>query len=186
MGKEQPANYYDTLFAKSEAYKTHWSLSRYFNLWESVIKEINLEKPIIDIGCGPGQFGLMCAEKGCKSYLGLDFSSQAIGIAQDKCKNYDNVNFIEKDLFSLEISNNETQFLALEVLEHINEDLAFLEKLKKNNKGALLVITVPTFDDAGHARYFKTAKEWQSRFEKVIKIEKVKTIGPWILITSKL
>lgn len=186
MGKEQPANYYDTIYAKSEAYKTHWSLSRYRNLWENVINEIDLKKPIIDIGCGPGQFALMCAEKGCKSYLGLDFSSQAISIAQDKCKSFESVNFVEKDLFSLEVKNNETQYLALEVLEHINDDLGFLQRLKKNNEGAKLVITVPTFNDEGHARYFKTAKEWKDRFQKVIKIEKVKTIGPWILLTSKL
>lgn len=187
MGKEQPATYYDAIYLKSEAYKTHWSKSRYIKLWEAVLNEIDLKSPIIDIGCGPGQFANMCSEKGCVDYFGLDFSEHAINIAKILNHKSEALNFHQCDIFKVDyVSDNECQFIMLEVMEHIEKDLEFLAKLKKGNEGKKIVITVPTFNDAGHARYFKTEKEWVARFHSSIKIIKSQTIGPWILIVAKL
>lgn len=187
MGKEQPATYYDAIYLKSEAYKTHWSKSRYVKLWEAVLNEIDLKAPIIDIGCGPGQFANMCAEKGCVKYFGLDFSEQAIKNAKALNEGLNNLEFLKSDIFNVDfVIENESQFIMLEVMEHIEKDLEYLAKLKKGNEGKKIVITVPTFNDAGHARFYKTEKEWVARFHSSIKIIKSQTIGPWILIVAKL
>lgn len=184
MGKEQNAEYYDSIYNKSESYKNHWTKSHYVPLWDRVLSHLNLNKPILDLGCGPGQFGQMCGDKGCKDYFGIDFSKEAIKEAKEK-NTFSNVNYHNGDLFKIGYHlNDETQIIICETLEHIDNDLTLLESIKATNKGKKFVFTIPTFDDPAHVRYYKTANEWKERYNSILNIEIVEQIGAWILITG--
>jgi len=43
-------------------------------------------KSVIDIGCGPGHYGIALAKKGVKHVLGLDFAPAMIGLARDNAR----------------------------------------------------------------------------------------------------
>lgn len=186
MGKEQPANYYNAIYKKSDSYKLHWSKSRYVKLWEAVLAHLDLKKSILDIGCGPGQFANMCLEKGVKHYDGIDFSQTAIDKAKETNKVFKNATFFCRDLFktTLEVSDN-CQIVICETLEHIENDIQLLASIKELNPGTPFVFTVPTFNDPGHVRFYKTPEEWKKRFEKVVTIEGAEVVGPWIIIFGK-
>lgn len=175
MGKEQPASYYDRIYATSERYKQHYTKSFYYPLWARII-EICPSGHVTDIGCGVGQFAEMFCDHKDSNYTGIDFSSTAIEMA--RAKNIPNANFIIMDI------NEDTPLFSSvviigETLEHIKNDLLFLEKIRDR----FLIITVPSFDDKSHERYFKTWEEVQKRygrfFTKQCTIEKV---GAWFLM----
>jgi len=182
MGKEQNSNYYDSVYKIAESYKIDWQHSRYKNLWEAVIKLLNLNNPILDLGCGPGQFAKMCMDKGALDYFGIDFSQQAIDQAKSMNKG-NKATFVVGDLFKIGYHlNDETQVVICETLEHIEKDLELITQIRNLNKGKRFVFTVPTFDDTSHVRYYKTAKEWEDRFSDVVKVAGWEQIGPWIII----
>lgn len=188
MGKEQQSDYYDAIYSKSDEYKKHWKESRYLKLWQAVKDHLDKTKSVIDIGCGPGQFANMLAESEFATYLGVDFSKQAIKQARELNKAYlKNFRFECLDLFKYDFfSPVDGQFVIMETLEHIEKDVEFLVSLKTHNQGKKVIITVPTFDDAGHARYYGTVKEWKERFDPFIDIKKTEKIGPWVLIIAEL
>lgn len=188
MGKEQLSPYYDAIYSKSEEYKKHWKESRYLKLWQAVKEQLNIDYKVIDIGCGPGQFANMLAETGFGNYLGIDFSKQAIKQAREINKlHLEKFRFECLDIYKYDFfSEKDAQFVIMETMEHIEKDVEFLVSLKTHNQGKKVIITVPTFDDPSHVRYYKTAKEWKARFDSFIDIKETKTIGPWIIIIAEL
>ena len=117
--------------------------------------------PIIDLGCGVGNFAKMLIEAGYTNYLGIDFSLTVINNAK---KQVPGCTFLLMDLRnkkSRTIFRNYKIFIALETFEHIKNDL---EVIKDIPFGILLIFSVPTFDSKFHVRYFKTVDDVIDRF----------------------
>jgi len=83
-GRQRDSEYYDAIYTKSDAYRVHYTKSPYYFLWCVIADRILSKgaKCVLDVGCGPGQFGAYIQEQGIERYVGLDFSAQSIKMAR--------------------------------------------------------------------------------------------------------
>jgi 2-polyprenyl-3-methyl-5-hydroxy-6-metoxy-1,4-benzoquinol methylase len=100
-------------------------------------------KNIIEVGCSTGY--------GCQflpndiNYLGLDYDPIIIDVAHDQ--NWgDNVKFSCTDINQMELAKFDT-IIAFEVIEHLDNGLELVERLKQHTKR--LLITVPWNEPPG-------------------------------------
>lgn len=179
MGKEQPATYYDQTYTGATEYLKHYALSRYYGLWQHVESYLLNEQPVLDIGCGPGQLGQMLTDN-AYPYHGVDFSETAINQAKRICTAG---TFEVADVFKVDYNKyHGWQILCCETLEHLNDDLRLLEMISEALPGANCVITVPSFGDTAHVRYFKTVEEVMERYSPIIKRAGCTKIGAWFVL----
>ncbi len=158
----RPAAWYDDVYRSDPEYRRHYTQSRYYSLWSVVADRLirSGAKRILDLGCGPGQFALLLSDKGITEYCGLDFSDVAIQAARTVCPAFQ---FRTADicregvLESLEYDC----CLALEFLEHVEDDTGVLQRLRR---GSRFYATVPNFADASHVRHFADVQEIEARY----------------------
>ena len=85
-----------------------------------IVRELEMEKSVLDLGCGTGQFcGLFSREQ----YLGIDASSRYLSYAGKKHPSY---RFVVGDAAHLHLQKKVHQVLILGVLHHLPD-----EKVKK-------------------------------------------------------
>ena len=158
----RPAAWYDDIYRSSPEYRKHYTQCLYYPLWSVVADRLirSGAKRILDLGCGPGQFALLLSDKGITEYCGLDFSDTAIQAARALCPGFQfrTADICQKDAVeSLEYDC----CLALEFLEHVEDDTEILQRLRR---GSRLYATVPNFADASHVRHFSSVQEIESRY----------------------
>jgi len=153
---------------------THWWFqSRYIiikNLLDLITQPSN-DDLLLDVGCGTGGMtSFLSKDYRC---TGIDTSTIAINMARIL---YPESFFVQKDLqtFLQESKDQITTFLLLDVLEHIEDDEAFLKAIIKHaSPGAHILITVPAKKEfwsqhdisAGHFRRYEhrtLAKLWEN------------------------
>lgn len=162
-------------------FKDKWTLSNWLNLWcEVYIKINNINKqendhpyktlPIIELGCGTGQFAEMMSYLGVinpNNYRGYDFSDYAISIARSKCRDLDfiiqDIEQIKPDIFF----KGKNLVIMLEVLEHCDD----FEVLSKIPNGSIVLASVPDFDAQDHIRHFSNVDEVTERYSKYLDLE---------------
>ena len=147
---EELAQFYNKVYVKGE--KKHFTIKREsasLSEIKEVLKQVSWKgKKVLDVGCGTGLFAFNAAKKGA-IVLGIDFSTEAIQIAQSQYvhKNLKfeatDVNKI-KDKFDVIVSNG--------TLEHMDNPLKTLRLLKNHlNKNGCIVITSPNWTNPrGH------------------------------------
>jgi len=147
----------------------------YWPVWEIALKWIGHAR-VVDLGCGPGQFGLACMRKGIL-YKGYDFSPQAIEMAGEITGHPEcfKVADITKNM-GIGFDKHKV-VVTLETLEHINNDLGILEDIPK---GMRVIFSVPSFDYKSHVRFFKDKAAVKKRYGELVDIKQIKdiTIGP--------
>lgn len=174
--------YYNKLFLNSKKYSNSYKDLLYYKLgiWPDVLNLVRDQSKILDIGCGPGQFAKMLSDSNKQiTYLGVDFSDVAIKKCMD-LKLPDNYSFLLGDI--LDINNfhniidifNPTNFICLEVLEHIDNDLQIVLNIPT---GRDVIFCVPNFTDPGHVRCFKNIDEVFNRYRSLIDIKYYKEYG---------
>lgn len=147
--------------------------SNYFALYTGAASLIPQGSQVIEIGCGDGPF-IPYIENQVKSYVGLDKDASAIGGAAKFCRHRQTfkegkVKLIVCDVMDAELSTLKGRtIVALEVLEHIEDDLAVLEKL---HKGTRVIFSVPSFDADDHKRFFPSENEAISRYLGVLDLD---------------
>ena len=100
-------------------------------------------KKILEIGCSTG-FGTQFLPNDIE-YLGLDYDPIIIDVAHDQ--NWgDNVKFSCTDINQMELAKFDT-IIAFEVIEHLDNGLELVERLKQHTKR--LLITVPWNEPPG-------------------------------------
>lgn len=185
MGKEQTSDYYDRVYATSKEYSKDYTKSIYLPLWKAAEKHLINNVPVLDIGCGVGQCAAFLHSKGY-NYLGIDFSHEAINKAIHNVSNKD-VTFFQKDIFDVDYTGYLSyQLLVSETLEHLDNDLGLLEKLSKELPNKNIVITVPSFNSKGHARYFKTVEDVILRYKNHVKIIDCYKFSMWFVLHASL
>jgi SAM-dependent methyltransferase len=165
LGSQKDAAYYDKVFKDCEIYKRHWRQQNEWSLlWEraAILLLIEGAKHVIDIGCGMGHFKPSCNLRGI-SYRGYDFSLVAIDHA---IKTY-GAHFKLRDIIKNPVTIAEDAYAFIEFLEHIENDLTFLQQYPV---GQLVVITVPRFDNIAHVRHFETVASVFNYYASVIHI----------------
>ena len=110
-----------------------------------VIKEISWKgKTVLDAGCGTGELSYLIAKKGAKHVLGIDYSNEAIGVAQSSYHEK-NLSFECTDITRLKGKKFDV-ITTLGTLEHVDDPLAVLKKLKSMlNPGGSLIVTCPNW-----------------------------------------
>lgn len=163
-GAAMPSSYYDRVYRNKDAYKVDYPSSRYYFIWSIVADRLARENGhgILDLGCGPGQFAQLLRDRGIDEYVGVDFSEASIDIARRLAPFYE---FKHADLTDPEaLKRLETEYdtvVLLEVLEHLDEDLELLSRIRP---GARVIFSVPDFDAVGHVRFFATEAEVEERY----------------------
>lgn len=172
MGEVQEARFYDKLYKKSERYHQDYHECKDFALWVRVRQLMRKWKDcdIVELGCGTGQLAHYLYDEGFKNYIGLDFSREALEIAGSFSKQtFAEVDIrygLSKVLKERNLTEGKTLvFIATEVLEHIRFDRELIEEIPI---GSGVIISVPSFDDIAHVRYFKTGAEVAERYGDLI------------------
>ena len=173
---EKSQSWYDGEYRKQASYRRHYTESGYYFVWTVIVDRLMRygAKQIIDVGCGPGQFAGMLADKGISGYLGIDLSEEAIRLARRNCPSF---KFVVADVFKCDLLEKETYdcLVSLECLEHVQEDLALLGRVRS---GTHCFFTVPNFPYVSHVRHFQDEKDVKSRYgELFIDLEVTTILG---------
>jgi trans-aconitate methyltransferase len=163
--------YYDNVYMFAKKYQDGYKKSPYLKIWEYIMTEaLSKNDTILDLGCGTGQFAQMCKAYKKNYILGIDFSPQAIKMAQERCPD---LKFIEGNLMNQECYNAcmYNTAVCLEVLEHVTRDQYILQSLTKGTK---VIFGVPNFDSAGHVRMFKSKREIRERYGHLVSCTNIK------------
>ena len=162
--KERTDKWYDEMYAGAYDYLKHYTESRYYFLWSVIADRMAFWKlaKFLDIGCGTGQFASLLFDRGFKNYLGVDFSRIAIATARSCCSKLD---FIISDILQPGILETEDYdcVTALEFLEHIEDDLGVISRIKPDTS---FWGTVPSFRCDSHVRAFANAGQVERRYGK--------------------
>jgi ubiquinone/menaquinone biosynthesis C-methylase UbiE len=111
---------------------------------------ISAEDKVLDVGCGAGGATLFCANRGAEvTFTDVEahkIKSLRARVAQTSARKAQG---LVSDSMPLPIeANSMSRVIAMEVLEHVEEPLAFLDELVRvGQPGALYLLTVP--DPAG-------------------------------------
>ncbi|MFE8696014.1 class I SAM-dependent methyltransferase [Cytobacillus sp. FJAT-53684] len=172
---EKEESFYDKVYktgGSSRMYKKHYTQSIYLPIWKKALELIqNVKQPdIIDIGCGVGQFANMLFHNGLYNYKGIDFSKEAIRLAREQ--NSDQMDKFEVDnAYSSKIYHQNYNIVILfEVLEHLQEDIDVLEKIRS---GATIFFSVPNFNSESHVRWFTSEEDIKNRYGNYVQIDKI-------------
>jgi 2-polyprenyl-3-methyl-5-hydroxy-6-metoxy-1,4-benzoquinol methylase len=104
-----------------------------------VVNAINaLDRTALDVGCGPGRYGLELARRKLKRYVGVDVSAEMIGIARNEAEKAG-----VADRFHLEVSDflswqSEEQFdavIAMGYYDYLEDPLPHLTKMLERCRG---------------------------------------------------
>jgi len=159
---ERDAAWYDQVYQATEEYRGHYTGSRYYFLWCVVVDRImraNI-RSVLDIGCGPGQFAAFLRDKGLKHYYGLDLSEECVELARSACPEF---NFLAASVFETDLLEklDYDAVVSLEFLEHVEEDIRVLSRIRP---GTTFFGTVPSFPYISHVRHFSTCGEVSRRY----------------------
>jgi len=168
MNRERPASFYDDYYKR---------VSPMDNLvMKPIIKYVADElkkrkvKTVLDIGCGDGAMLEECDKIGIAGF-GFDFSPEAI----KACRKYRGLSRVwvadatKADYCVLKCD----AYLCLEVLEHIENDIGVITRLRSQS---LFIFSVPSWASKGssHVRCFGNDNQIRVRYGGLIKIESIK------------
>jgi glycosyltransferase involved in cell wall biosynthesis len=146
---EKGAEYYDKLFEKDS------DMSRYEEIYKKIEKIVG-EGSVLDVGCGLAQLS-----KHVKNYRGFDIAKKTI-----KKKQGEGLDVWVGDALNEKSYKSAEYYTILEVLEHIQKDKEVLESITEGQK---IILSVPSFDDPSHVRYFDE-DFLRKRYEGIIDI----------------
>ena len=162
VGSERSSDYYDEKYSRTEEYHRHYADSPYFFLWCVLIDRLRpiQVRCLFDIGCGPGQFAAFLHDRGLAKYVGMDFSAECIHLAHAACPSFEFVcaNAYTSELFS---TLDYDVVVATEFLEHVEGDLAIIDRIKL---GTRVYASVPNFPNTAHVRHFSSSEEVCARY----------------------
>lgn len=136
---------YDKIFSKGEEkiFTRRGNSGEILEI-ENVLSQTSWRgKNVLDVGCGTGHFAHIAAKKGAK-ILGIDFSKEAIKIAQQKFK-HKNLSFEYKNVNS-NINGKFDIIVSLGTIEHQDKPYEILKKFVKHlNNNGKIILTVPNW-----------------------------------------
>ncbi|MCW8916119.1 MAG: methyltransferase domain-containing protein [Magnetovibrio sp.] len=106
---------------------------------------ISNDMAALDIACGHGSGSKFLIDQGCQSVVGVDVSQAAIDHCQNKFLDDKRLSFHCGDALGIDfVSEQFDLIVTIHTMEHVSDDMAFLDKLKSWLKpGGTIVLEVP-------------------------------------------
>jgi SAM-dependent methyltransferase len=161
IGAEQGPEWYDRAFSKTEEYHAPYQESPYYFLWTVIVDRLRRDgvRSILEVGCGSGQLAAFLIDNGLDRYVGFDFSPKAIELAE---RTAPAGRFLVDDARTSSLYEDQYEALiCTEVLEHIVEDLAVVERFPQ---GRRCIFSVPSYNSASHVRFFANETAVSERY----------------------
>lgn len=181
MGKEQDKDYYNLIYMKAYHYSLNVSADDtiYRDLYNKVRDLLTFDENILELGCGTGQFAKKLIDEEFKYIAGIDFSEEATSLSRERCK-VDK--FICQDLIltDTKLFDFDT-IICLETLEHIEKDIEILSGIEK---GKRVILSLPSFDDPSHVRYFPDRSDILTYYSGVLDHIKIYKIDRHYVVDS--
>jgi 2-polyprenyl-3-methyl-5-hydroxy-6-metoxy-1,4-benzoquinol methylase len=100
---------------------------------------VSKKSKILDCGCNIGVLGLLLKENNFKNIVGIDIDPKILKISKKILKTY------KMDCHDLKFKNNEFDvFIALNIIEHLDEPKRFLNEAKRvTKKGGFVILSTP-------------------------------------------
>lgn len=134
-------DFYNTYF---DLEKDNWWFRVRRNIIFKLFKEYNLgkENKILDYGCGSGFLVGQFQDKGYNAY-GVDISKEAVNFGTNKGIR----NLFQQNGIKVNFPDNDFDvILAMDIIEHIEDDRSAIEEFKRLLKpGGHLIITAPAY-----------------------------------------
>lgn len=141
---------------------------QYFNIFP--LNELDLSKTGFDLGCGSGRWAKLIAPK-VKTLNCIDPSQKALEVAKLNLQNFNNINFIAKQISEIEINSNTQDFgYCLGVLHHTNQlniGLKFCNRVLKKNSPFLIYLY---YDLENRPLYYKLLWKFSNFLRKIISL----------------
>ena len=141
---------------------------QYFNIFP--LNELDPSKTGFDLGCGSGRWAKLIAPK-VKMLNCIDPSQKALEVAKLNLQNFNNINFIEKQISEIEINSNTQDFgYCLGVLHHTNQlnlGLKFCNRVLKKNSPFLIYLY---YDLENRPLYYKLLWKFSNFLRKIISL----------------
>lgn len=125
--------------------------------FNTIIDNIPQHTSVLDVGCLGGNFRSYLLEKKVKvDFTGIDYCPESIEIAKER---YPNDKWFVEDCYKTTFESDTFDIVvAMELLEHLDEPLKFLEEAKRITKEhGTILISVPNerrIDDPAHVWSF--------------------------------
>jgi SAM-dependent methyltransferase len=99
--------------------------------------------PFLDVGIGFGDIALYLVRQGARG-VALDYGSEAVEMARERLAGYEGVEVVEADFTEYEPDRSFSVITLLEILEHVEDDRAFVETaVRMLDPGGRVLISVP-------------------------------------------
>ena len=125
-------------------------------LKEIVANEITKEDDVLEGACGTGMLTKVVAPKS-KSIIATDFSSKMLKRAKKKCKNFNNVEFMNANIMKLDFDDNSFDIVIAANVIHLLDDpikaINELDRVCKEN-GKIIIPTYMNKDEKGNTSGF--------------------------------
>jgi 2-polyprenyl-3-methyl-5-hydroxy-6-metoxy-1,4-benzoquinol methylase len=162
---EKSKEYYNAIYKTSDKYKQDYSDIIYLPIYVKVLRLLNRQDRILELGCGSGHLAHLLKDNDYNNYVGVDFSAQAIDQARKRTDQL----FVEQDVLNEDIWINYDTIVSIEMFEHLD----YASVLKKLNKGAQIIFSVPNFIIDSHLYCWQDEQEIRWDFEKYISINSI-------------
>ncbi len=173
---EISSSLYDDAYRSGGAgsnYHRSYTESFYYPSWRQAmgyLESVNHSTAILEIGCGAGQFANMLFDHGFLNYTGFDYAAEGVALSKKNNPEHEE-KFSVADAFETELMEKEYGLvICFEVLEHVQKDLALLQRIRP---GTQLLLSVPNFDDPYHVRYFTSEEQVRERYGRVMRISNI-------------
>jgi 2-polyprenyl-3-methyl-5-hydroxy-6-metoxy-1,4-benzoquinol methylase len=179
MGEWKPPEWYDAAYRSDPNLADHVG-STFAPLWDRIALEVPPNRHIVDVGCGTGPM-LPRVIRSCSSYLGCDWSEQAIAAAQAMYPVWSfafRVGSIESALPWI-WKDPPPVVLAVEVLEHLAHDVEFIRAC---GPGCELIASLPSRDSESHLRWFTSADEVLARYGPLLRDATCVPFDQWFIL----
>lgn len=133
--------------------------------------------PVVELGCGTGRFAhYLLLRHPELEYTGLDFSARAVAEAERYTPELAS-RFRTADLRADFVTwKGEAAVVALELLEHLEDDTGLLKWLRGSAGTAYVIASVPSYDSAAHLRTFLNAGDVLRRYQPWIDYDELERI----------
>jgi len=152
-------------------WRVHREVSRFFR---NYLNNSVLGGGYLEIGCGHGEYFVMAMQKtNYKHYTAIDISETSINLTRDYIKHSlpetnKNYEVIHKDVFDYHSHEKYAAVVMGEVLEHVENPPAFLQKIYQlaADDALIFISTAINAPDPDHIYLFRNLQEILDLFEK--------------------